>query len=150
MRTPGDWIARFNSKVEPVPWSGCWIWTGGLFSTGYGQFNRANGRSGGQPLQAHRVSYELHIGPIPDGLVIDHMCRQKMCVNPAHLRAVTTRVNAIENSDSWSAVNARKTHCMRGHEFTSENTLPVRGGRACRECKRADFRRWYRNKRRKK
>jgi hypothetical protein len=80
------------------------------------------------------VAYELAIGPIPEGLTIDHLCRNRGCVNPAHLEAVTNRTNLLRG-DGIAALNARKTHCKRGHEFTPENTYVWREGtRACRAC----------------
>lgn len=143
MRTLED---RFMSFVMPVPWSGCWIWTGALFKKRYGMIQMPNGDNG-KATSAHRVSYEMHKGPIPDGLFIDHICRMTMCVNPAHLRAVTPKVNCRENNSSVCAINAAKTHCKRGHEFTFENIIPVKHGRACLECRRLLARERYHGKR---
>lgn len=130
---------RFMSKVEMLPWSGCWIWTACTFKKArgveYGQITVSNGGNG-RPRQAHRVSFEIFKGQIPEGHFIDHMCRVTLCVNPAHLRAVTPRVNVRENNSSVCTINAHKTHCKHGHEFTPENTLKWPGGRACRECRR--------------
>lgn len=88
---------------------------------------------GSQPL-AHRVFYEHHVGPIPLGLTIDHLCKVTRCVNPDHLEPVTQRVNTLRG-DGPSAVNARKTHCPHGHEYTPDNTYVRKaGGRICKTC----------------
>lgn len=95
--------------------AGCWIWQGVPSSTGYGTvgINR-------HTYLAHRVYYERYIGPIPKGLHLDHLCRVLLCVNPLHLEAVTPRVNALRNL-SPNAINARKTHCLRGHPLSGDN-----------------------------
>jgi hypothetical protein len=116
---------RFWSKVDK---SGeCWVWTGGhRTSNGYGRFQPTYP---GPTIVAHRIAYELLVGPIPEGLQLDHLCRNRLCVNPAHLEPVTL----IENIR-----RARPTHCKHGHEFTPENTISVRsrpGRRHCRKCK---------------
>ena len=112
--------------------SGCVIWTGAK-SDGYGLL-----RIGKKTFLAHRIAYERDRGPIPKGYHIDHLCRNRACVNTDHLRLVTPRQNALENSLSFSAINAKKTHCLRGHEFTEENTAVRKGKagpyRSCREC----------------
>ena len=102
---------RFMSKWEPVTESGCWVWLNYCDKKGYAKFGRE---------LAHRVSYELFKGPIGRGLTIDHLCRVHSCVNPDHLEVVTHQVN-IRRSDSPSAQNARKTHCIKGHELVGEN-----------------------------
>lgn len=104
---------RFDAKYTPEPNTGCWLWFGALTEKGYGILRLGTGRA----LAAHRLAWELANGPIPDGLVVDHTCRVRCCVNPAHLRAVTARVNALENSVGFAAVNANKTHCSNGHPF---------------------------------
>ncbi|TDD77726.1 HNH endonuclease [Actinomadura rubrisoli] len=83
----------------------------------------------------HRFVYESLVGPIPEGLVLDHLCRVRACCNPAHLEPVTDRVNILRGA-SITAANARKTHCDHGHEFTSQNTYRHRGRRLCRACNR--------------
>jgi hypothetical protein len=109
----------------------CWSWTGAVSNT-YGRIAAAQRTS----YLAHRAAYETFAGPIPDGQQIDHLCRNRICINPAHLEAVTQQVNLARGNGVY-AVNARKTHCKRGHEFTSENTLIQQGTRKCRACKRA-------------
>lgn len=104
----------------------CWQWGGTLRPDGYGVMLVDKRR----PM-AHRVAYEHHLGPIPDGLTIDHLCRNKSCVNPFHMEPVTA-VENVRRSDAYSAVNARKTHCNHGHEFTPENTYQWHGHRQCR------------------
>ena len=126
---------RFDAKWIPEPNTGCWLWMGGLAGRGYPMVYVPGQKWG---TKAHRVAWELYRGPIPDGLVIDHTCRVKSCVNPDHLRPVTSAVNVTENSISLAALNKVKTHCPRGHEYTTENTLRMKrnDGRVCRTCKR--------------
>ena len=107
----------------------CWLWTGRIDRGGYGRY----GENGGG---AHRTSYEWFVGPIPDGLHIDHLCRVRRCVNPDHLEPVTCRENLMRG-EGIAVKNARKTHCKYGHPFTPESTYNERGHRMCRECTRA-------------
>lgn len=124
----GD-LDRFLSKIER-PDSGCWLWTGWQFSgTGYAGFG-----IGGRSILGHRFAYQVLIGAIDDGLHLDHLCRVRHCVNPAHLEPVTPRENTMRSAGP-SAVNARKTHCPRGHEYSPENTYRTpEGGRHCKAC----------------
>jgi hypothetical protein len=109
----------------------CWLWRGALNSSGY-----ANVFWNGRQANAHRVSYELSVGPIPEGLQIDHLCRVRHCVNPAHLEPVTSKINTLRGV-SPLAINSRKTHCQLGHELSGDNLrLEKSGSRVCRECKR--------------
>jgi hypothetical protein len=123
---------RFWAKVRKG--DVCWNWTAALDHGGYGHF-----RADGKTVRAHRFSYELHVGPIPVGLQIDHLCRNTRCVNPDHLEAVTGRVNTRRGFGP-TARNARKTHCDRGHPLTSENLMvhkpgaAAEGQRICRLC----------------
>ena len=122
---------RFDALWQPEPNSGCMIWMGASRGNGYGAF-----WDGKKDVAAHRFAWERKHGPIPVGLVVDHLCRVRTCVNPAHLRVVTQRENVFENSFALAAINAAKTHCKRGHEFTTENTMRTSKGRECRLCNR--------------
>lgn len=120
------------------PTSGCWIWLGHLQPNGYGTL-KVGGRAG-RSVYAHRVSYETHVGPIPPGLEIDHLCRVRNCVNPEHLEPVTRRVNVQRGIGPalLGRLNANKTHCSNGHPFDAANTyLRPTGGRSCKACQRA-------------
>lgn len=104
--------------------SGCWLWTGPIDRAGYGKTSYR-----GKHLAAHRLSYFLSKGKIPDGLQIDHLCRVRNCINPAHLEAVTPLENTLR---------ARKDHCKQGHPFADDNLVWTQDGkhRRCRECTR--------------
>lgn len=136
---PGTpYIDRLMAKVDKGGLNGCWLWTASLSQgTGYGQVRDQHGRTKG----AHRAVYELLVGPIPEGLELDHLCCVRSCVNPAHLEPVTRVENVRRAARQMSEVshNGSKTHCPKGHEYTPENTYKkVRpdGGtrRTCRTC----------------
>lgn len=128
---------RFWSKVDKDGPGGCWVWMAGRSAQGYGRF-----WIDGDTRAAYRVAYEVLVGPVPDGLQLDHLCRNRACVNPGHLEPVTVVTNVMRGV-SFAAENARKTACLRGHEFTAENTyIDRRGRRLCRECQRARQRAW--------
>jgi hypothetical protein len=129
-----DVRARFESFIEKT--DGCWEWTGGVQSSGYGTFNVPETAGGGSRL-AHRFSYELHVGPIPAGLEIDHLCRNRRCVRPDHLDAVTHRENDMRGA-SPAIVARREGRCITGrHAMTPANTRHTASGRQrCRACER--------------
>ena len=132
-RIIGDHETRFWSKVTIAGPDDCWPWTGAsLNEAGYGQF-ALNGR----PHRAHRIAWALTNGPIPSGMVLDHLCRRRDCVNPVHLEVVTNEEN-IARGYFFNVRPAAKTHCRNGHEFTADNTrIAPRGYRRCRTCERA-------------
>ncbi len=115
--------------------SGCWEWKGSKLATGYGNF-----RIEGSIQLAHRVAWELQVGPIPEGHVIDHVCANRSCVRLDHLRVVTYKENARRGEEHY---NALKTHCKNGHEFTPENTGRYSTSRYCRTC-RNEWQKGYR------
>ena len=129
-------IIRFFTKFVVVE-NGCWEWQGDR-GPRYGQFY-INPRK----LMAHRLAYELFRGDIPEGLQLDHLCRFTFCIRPDHLEPVTGREN-IHRSNAPAGRNARKTHCIRGHEFTPLNTYrDSRGNRQCQACNKARKARYY-------
>lgn len=117
--------------------SGCLLWTGSLDGHGYGQILDKPRKQGGRLVMVHRVAYETWVGPIPEGLVLDHLCRVPRCCNPYHLEAVTQAENMRR---------ARKTHCKRGHEYTPETSRPTKDSRVCLLCQREYDRERYRNR----
>lgn len=117
---------RASGFPDPDP---CWNWRMALTPGGYGQWTVRGLRTS----RAHRITWMLMRGPIPEGMYIDHACRNKACVNPNHLRVVTPRTNSLEHSDGVSAVNARRTVCLHGHGALSPHPY-VAGRRICLIC----------------
>jgi hypothetical protein len=134
VRRPRPIEERFWTKVDTSSGdNGCWLWMALKSEKGYGLLWAG---SGSKCLKAHRVAYELMVGPIPEGLQLDHLCRNPGCVNPAHLEPVSNRENTLRGT-SFAALNAAKTHCPHGHEYTPENTYIENGRhrqRRCRQC----------------
>jgi HNH endonuclease len=134
-------IRPLNERLmEKVVWNGdedeCWTWQAALNNRGYGVIGERH-----MPRLAHRVSYEHFVGPIPDGLVLDHLCRVRHCVNPAHLEAVTQQENTRRGE------RAQRTHCPHGHEYSPENTAVRKdGSRECRQCVRERVARYRKRK----
>lgn len=134
-------LQRLMERSAPAP-NGCLLYTGTLNNTGYGQIS-----VDGSLMLAHRAMYELTVGPIPDGMNLDHTCHNsdaacvggsnclhRRCINVEHLEPVTGAENT-RRGKSW-ATNGSKTHCLRGHPFTDENTYVWHGRRDCRACNR--------------
>lgn len=122
-------VQRFWSRVEKTPT--CWLWTGYTTSRGYGQLGKGSGPT--QAHLAHRVAYELLVGPVPAGLELDHLCRNPPCVNPSHLEPVT-------HAENMRRAGAVVTQCKHGHPYDEANTYirPDRGTRQCRACSRVN------------
>jgi hypothetical protein len=120
---------RFWSRVDAS--GDCWTWTAGVNGRGYGQVS-----IDGVVKLAHRASYELLVGEIPKGLVIDHLCRNKLCVNPDHLEPVTQALNLQRGAGKPPPVPPRQTHCKRNHPLSGENLYMHQGRRHCRTCRR--------------
>lgn len=140
MAPRGTLEERFWRKVVSEPNNGCWLWIGAI-RRGYGCLYNID-----KVEQAHVVAWKLYRGPVPEGLELDHLCRVKNCVNPDHLEPVTRKVNLLRGV-GVPAVNARKTHCPYGHEYTEENTRRVPNGRNCRICHNAAQRAYKKRKR---
>jgi len=138
-------IDRFNHYV--IKTGNCHEWTGGKNNNGYGSF-----RINGKPIGSHRFAYEMNYGKIPEGLVIDHLCKNHSCVNPEHLEAVTQQENCTRglsgkhgNQRKGSEhPESKKTHCPKGHEYNQENTYrDPKGHRFCKSCRREVDRKRY-------
>lgn len=124
---------RFFKWVILIPFHECWEWVGSSYN-GYGKFN-----TGKKKIKwAHRISYEIFKGKVPKNLHIDHVCKNRSCVNPNHLEAVTQKINNIR---AWTI--HRKRYCPSGHEFTKENTDFSQKWRRCKECHRIDSKKRY-------
>ena len=127
---------RFWSHVDKT--NSCWNWTGHLNAKkryGHIKINK-------KYFLVHRFSYELSKGKIPEGLTIDHLCRNTSCVNPDHLEAVTMKENLMRGIGAC-AINSRKTHCPQGHEYAEENICPSQIGRVCKICRREQALKYY-------
>lgn len=123
-----DVAERLMDRSTPVPITGCLLWLGSTTRLGYGMMSvHSVNRT------VHRLAYELAKGPIPEGMVLDHLCRVRCCINPDHLEAVTQKENVMRG-DCPTAINARKTHCKRGHALDEVNTYYYPRSRACRQC----------------
>jgi hypothetical protein len=134
-------VLRFSEEDAVRCWSKvhqtaeCWVWTAARSQTGYGNFAVRVGPGQQRWLQAHQVAFELRRGPIPDGLEIDHLCRNRACVNPDHLEPVTRRENVRRGAAGKRF--SERTHCGSGHEYTALNTIVVirKNGQPLRRCK---------------
>lgn len=119
--------SSFWGRVEKT--DTCWLWTGAIQKPGYGRYSFE-----GRLWLAHRWAYETFVGPIPEGLTIDHLCGVKNCVRPDHLEAVTSRENTLRSPNTMASRHAAKTHCPRNHPYDEANTLVSGGARYCRKC----------------
>lgn len=129
-------LHRLFEKISPEPNSGCWLWTGALSAGVYGSMAYE-----GRMQKVHRVAYRLLVGEIPENMTLDHLCRTPSCCNPDHLEPVTQSEN-LRRSPLMDRHSAR-THCVRGHEFSAENTrIRPNGHRECRICMRMHVRNW--------
>lgn len=128
-------MERFCLCVETRP-DGCWFWLGAPNAAGYGTL-----KVDGQTVAAHRFAYEWLIGPIPDGLQLDHLCRVRRCVNPTHLEPVTSRDNSLRG-DTLAARQSAQTHCIHGHALSGDNLRFNGGKRVCRTCNAQRARKW--------
>lgn len=123
---------RIEGLSVPVPESGCWLWLGSIDQCGYGKMGARNGET-----LAHRNSYREFVGPIPQGLEIDHLCKVRCCVNPLHLQVVTHQQNVARGNYATTPNhrNRRKTQCKRGHELAGENLkIVIVKGKQVRQC----------------
>lgn len=125
--------ARIRRKID-VDHAGCWLWRAAKNGKGYGLVNDQ-----GRTRTAHRYVFELLRGPLIEGLVIDHLCRVRHCVNPQHMEQVTQCENSMRG-DTVNARNAAKTHCPKGHALSGANLVPWAHRRSCLTCKRANQR----------
>lgn len=128
--------ARFDELWEPDDVGDCMWWTGSVGAKGYGRFKPVL-----RNVSAHRFAYERWVGPIPEGLVLDHLCRNRACVNPDHLEPVTCRENILRG-EGLAAQNAKRQTCKEGHPL-----VRVGRWRKCRQCGAAASRRLYARKR---
>jgi hypothetical protein len=143
MELTEEQLKRFWAKVDKETENECWEWTAATSSKGYGQF-----AIGGVSKSTHRISYIMHKGKIPDGLMICHTCNNPPCVNPNHLYAGSNKENMQQASNEKRLAPQQKTHCKAGHEFTPENTAlykqKKRGNaltRVCKTCKKINDKR---------
>lgn len=143
-------FVRFCSKITRDEFTGCWEWAGPPNKKGYVSFSVRLSARNWSHTTAHSAAYVFMVGPLPDGLQVDHRCENTGCVNPEHLALLTNRENTMKSRGPEKAGqhNKVKTHCLRGHEYTPENTYvsPSRGTRSCVTCNDAKWRRTYERK----
>ena len=132
-----DARARFWAKVRKDEGTGCWEWTAARTVGGYGRFTAHKGYS---PALTHRYAYEMLVGPIPVGMQLDHLCRNRSCCNPAHLEPVSHAENQRRGA-GFAGRAVRQTHCIHGHEFDG---VDEKGARRCGTCARRRTREYMR------
>lgn len=135
---------RISKKYVVNEETGCWEFTGSRSWQGYGQIRGSGPKA--RMFQAHRISYEIHRGPIPDNLVLDHLCVNPCCINPSHLQIVTRAENtrrAANAGANFGAHNRGKKHCPHGHDYDEENTVWYKGTRRCRACAKVHAKKTY-------
>lgn len=140
--TPEQMVASIKRRVEKyreLDANGCWIWTASKTWAGYGRLQVTDETGRSTAWGAHRAAYVAWIGPVPEGMQLDHLCRVRECVNPRHLEPVTCAENGKRSPISPASINARRTHCTHGHAFDEENTYTYwhkgfqkRGCKTCR------------------
>lgn len=135
-------IERFNAKWIPEPNTGCWLWIGSLNSKGYAVIQKPRMR--GKYIQAHRLSYQIHVGEIPEGAHICHKCDTPACVNPNHLFVGNDFLNQSDKCKKGRHHNQKKTQCKYGHELEASNLAKTKdGSRKCLKCKAISSRENY-------
>lgn len=150
-------VERFWDKVSPEPMSGCWLWIGATNEDGYGRII-PGGADSKKPRLAHRVSFHLFRGPIPNGREINHKCRVRCCVNPDHLEAVTRTQHLKIDADIFERGlkkgratvrrnQQRRTHCKYGHALTKDNLTNEKNRRRCLTCARRHWRTYGKKRR---
>ena len=122
----------------------CWLWTGSTSKGGYGKISMKDDTT----IMAHRAMYELLVGPIEDGLTLDHLCRNPSCINPEHLEPVTIQENIARAKNQVTTINKNKEYCNSGHRFSIKNTYRKkdRDNRECRQCRKEATLRFFKNK----
>lgn len=133
---------RFFSKIKINKDNDCWDWVSNIGKSGYGSFGVKKAT-----FTAHRVSWSIFVGDVKKDMVLDHLCSNRKCVNPDHLREVTHRENLMASSLTMASINSSKTKCKRGHALEGENIYKTsKGGRQCVQCRRgADRNRYWEN-----